>query len=377
MRNDTHAPPRILHIIHGLTIGGAEIDLLRKLHAFGPESRAAMSICCLMRRGELADDAVQLGIHVMGPFMRTRTDALVVPRLRRLMTVGDIDIVHSHLFAANAVTWAAMNTMPASRRLAWIASEHAMAQRWNRRVLWLDRQMAQQARMFTVPTESAAQSYIAAGLSPAKLRVTANAVDTVRFTCDDGERSARRRAMRASLGIDDATFVIGTVCRLEPVKNLTMLIDVATSLNAVLLIAGDGSLRDDLQERINAQGLTRRVRLLGRRRDIPDLLCAFDVFAQTSGSESFGLAVIEALLAGTPVVATAVGAIHEVTGNGRYATLTPPDDIHSFRQALLHMQAHPVAALAQARAAGSFIAAHYGADAAAAALRQLYHDVLT
>ncbi|MEZ4715775.1 MAG: hypothetical protein R2851_06765 [Caldilineaceae bacterium] len=57
-----------------------------------------------------------------------------------------------------------------------------MAQRWNRRVLWLDRQMAQQARMFTVPTESAAQSYIAVRLSPTKLRVTANAVDTVRFT---------------------------------------------------------------------------------------------------------------------------------------------------------------------------------------------------
>ena len=369
--------PRILHIIHGLTTGGAEIDLLRKLRVFSPEARAAMSICCLMRRGELADEAARLGVHVTGPLMRTRTDALVVYRLRRLITAGDIDIVHSHLFAANAVTWVAINTVPASRRPAWIASEHAMAQRWNRRVLWTDRQMAQQACIFTVPTESAAQSYIARGLLPAKIRVAANAVDTAHFACDDEERVARRRTARASLGIDDGTFVIGTVCRLEPVKNLTMLIDAVTPLNVVLIIVGDGSLRGELEQRIESQGLGHKVRFLGRRRDIPDLLSAFDVFAQTSLSESFGLAVIEALLTGTPVVATAVGAIPEVTDGGRYATLTPPDDVHAFRQALLHSQAYPTAAHAQARAAGSFIAANYGVDAVAAALRQLYSDVLT
>jgi glycosyltransferase involved in cell wall biosynthesis len=155
------------------------------------------------------------------------------------------------------------------------------------------------------------------------------------------------------------------------------LLEAIRPLDMLLLIAGDGSCRDDLEKYMHANGIAHKVRLLGRRDDVPQLLPAFDVFAQTSTSESFGLAVIEALLAGTPVVATAVGAIPEVTDNGCFATLIPLGDVDAFRQALMQVQADSTAASILAQASRPFIEAQYSAASATAVLHQLYRDVLS
>ncbi|KZB81064.1 glycosyltransferase [Amycolatopsis regifaucium] len=134
-----------------------------------------------------------------------------------------------------------------------------------------------------------------------------------------------RAAVRASLGVGDGTPVVLCLARLEPQKRHDVLLDAWARLDvdAVLWIAGDGSLRAELESR--GETLGGRVRFLGTRTDVPDLLAAADVLALTSDWEGLPLAVLEAMAAGRPVVATDVGGVRDVLSGGA-GFVVPPGD---------------------------------------------------
>jgi glycosyltransferase involved in cell wall biosynthesis len=125
-----------------------------------------------------------------------------------------------------------------------------------------------------------------------------------------------RDAVRAELGVDTDQLIALAVGRLAPQKDYGTLLAAAERLRGdgvFIVIAGDGPLQDELQARIDADGLP--VRLLGRRDDVPDLLAAADLYVLTSAWEARALVVQEAMAAGVPVVATAVGGVPELVGD--------------------------------------------------------------
>ncbi|MEV6829526.1 glycosyltransferase [Amycolatopsis sp. NPDC051102] len=134
-----------------------------------------------------------------------------------------------------------------------------------------------------------------------------------------------RAEIRASLGVPERTPVALCLARLEPQKRHDVLLDAwaAVEGEAVLWLAGDGSLRAELQRRGEAMG--RRIEFLGTREDVPDLLAAADVTVLTSDWEGLPLAVLESLAAGRPVVATDVGGIAGVLAGGG-GIVVPPGD---------------------------------------------------
>ncbi|WP_410614180.1 glycosyltransferase [Amycolatopsis sp. lyj-109] len=134
-----------------------------------------------------------------------------------------------------------------------------------------------------------------------------------------------RAEIRASLGVPARTPVALCLARLEPQKRHDVLLDAwaAVDGDAVLWLAGDGSLRPELERR--AQALGRRVEFLGTRADVPDLLAAADVTVLTSDWEGLPLAVLESMAAGRPVVATDVGGIGGVLAGGG-GIVVPPSD---------------------------------------------------
>jgi glycosyltransferase involved in cell wall biosynthesis len=137
-------------------------------------------------------------------------------------------------------------------------------------------------------------------------RVIPNGIDLDRFRAVPPRQAAR-------------PFTILTVARLEPQKNPELLADSVAALPfaAQLLIAGEGRLRGSLSGRP-------RVTLLGSRTDIPELLAEADVFALASDYEGHPIALMEAMAAGLPVVATAVGGVPEIVGDA--GLLVPPRD---------------------------------------------------
>jgi glycosyltransferase involved in cell wall biosynthesis len=142
-----------------------------------------------------------------------------------------------------------------------------------------------------------------------------NGIDTHQFWRPESRNPWRRRN-----GYRDEDLLVVSVGRLERQKNPTALVNAMASIpKAHLLIAGEGSLRANLEGR-------ERVHLLGVRGDIPEILAAADIFALASDWEGLPLAIIEAMAAGLPVVATSVGCVPEIIEHGRTGLLVARGD---------------------------------------------------
>lgn len=365
---------RILHVIHGLTIGGTEVDLVNKAIVLTHDYGYDVTICCLMRRGQLASRAENAGIRVVGPFMRHRYDVLAGCQLRRLFLAEPWSFVHTHLFAANLIGVATLVTVPPSRRPLLVVAEHAMADCWSRLVLFTYRWLQDYFALILVPSRASAASYIARGVRKSQLQVMPNAIDIHRFSQVD--RASSRLQLRQLLHIPQDAYLVGTVCRLEIVKGLPTLLAAIEKLPVHLVIAGEGPERVHLTSIIGAKGLDNRVQLLGSWTDVPELLAALDLFVLPSYSESFGITVAESLLMERPVVATGVGGISEITGGGRYARLVPPGDASALAEAIQWVVDHPEEAQVQARQGRAFVNQTFALEVVAEQQHEIYRQLL-
>ncbi len=126
-----------------------------------------------------------------------------------------------------------------------------------------------------------------------------------------------------------------TTARLDAQKGLTYLLDAAALLpDPMFAVVGDGPERAALEAQVAALGLRDRVRFLGYRSDVPELLAACDVFVLPSLYEGLPLALLEAMASGVPVVATAIGGVDEAVQDGVSALLVPPADARALGVAI-------------------------------------------
>jgi glycosyltransferase involved in cell wall biosynthesis len=133
---------------------------------------------------------------------------------------------------------------------------------------------------------------------------------------------------------------------LVPVKRIDVLLRAAEIIvrrrpGVIFVIVGDGGQRDLLKARAAVPPLSGHVHFTGLRDDVPDLLSAFDVFALSSDDEAFGISLLEAMAAGCPVVATAVGGIPEVVEDGRSGLLVPRRDPDRMAEVILSLLEAP------------------------------------
>jgi glycosyltransferase involved in cell wall biosynthesis len=164
--------------------------------------------------------------------------------------------------------------------------------------------------------------------------VIENGVDLPKYA-----EAADVRALRRGLGLDPDRRYVVTVARFHPVKDHRTLLrafaEVASARADVdLLLVGDGALRPDLERQTAELGLTPRVRFLGVRSDVADLLRASDVFALTSVSEAASITLLEAMACARPVVVTAVGGNPEIVRDGVDGLLAPRGDAMAIAAAL-------------------------------------------
>jgi glycosyltransferase involved in cell wall biosynthesis len=159
--------------------------------------------------------------------------------------------------------------------------------------------------------------------------------------CDVRDISAEA-AFARSKRKPDSPFTLGMVARLDPIKDhecllkaFAILCGAKPGVSLRLDLVGDGVLRSKLQEQAHALKISQRVNFLGTRSDVPHCLGQFDLFAfATTTKEGFGIALIEALAAGLPVVATDVPACREVLRGGQLGELVPPRDSNALAAAL-------------------------------------------
>ena len=259
----------------------------------------------------------------------------VASTLRALRPVA----VHTHSFGplvyAVPAKW-----LGGGRRL--VNTEHSieylLERRDFRRVLHL---FARSIDRFVVLGERMRRYYVnEIGVPADRMRVIPNGVAVA-----PPSTPQRRVAARQALGLGEG-FLVTTVGRLAQEKNFPMLLDAfaratAGQPQAQLVFVGDGSEREPLVQQADALGIGGRVQFLGWRKDVGQLLPAFDLFVLSSFSEGLPMAMLEAMSAGVPVVSTAVGDIPDVIADGVTGRLTAPDDGAAMAAALGELAAAP------------------------------------
>jgi glycosyltransferase involved in cell wall biosynthesis len=208
----------------------------------------------------------------------------------------------------------------------------------------------------------------------AKLTVVPNGVDPVRFAPGPADAGLGR-----ALGLDPAVPVVGYFGRLERGKGVDVLVDAAARLHAKLpatafLFVGDGPQRDTLMARAAAAGLP--ARFAGQRDDVAALLRLCAAVVLPSRQEAFGRVLIEAMAAGVPVVASAVGGIPEVCVDGVTGLLVPPEDPDALAVAIALTLTDQAATAARVTAAAADVRARFDLAAHAARVQAVYARVL-
>jgi len=183
--------------------------------------------------------------------------------------------------------------------------------------------------------------------------------------------------LRQRLGLAHDVPLVGAVGRLVPIKDLGTLVRAVARFDGVhLALIGDGEQRAELQSLVDSLGLAGRVHLPGWADDVAAWVADLDVVALTSRNEGTPVALIEALAAGRPVVATAVGGVPFVVHDGATGWLVPPGDPAAVAEALGAALADPAGAVARAEHGRAEVLARFGADRLVADIRSLYRELV-
>jgi glycosyltransferase involved in cell wall biosynthesis len=303
-------------------------------------------------------------------------DRRIWRQLTSLVEERQIDIVHAHDYKTDLIALLlARRTgiIPLATAHGWTGQTARERFAYYPADQWL---LARFPRVIAVSSEIKAR-LIERGAAPERVVVLLNAIDPDQFRRSE----TRRQAMRTSLGYGETDVVIGAVGRLERQKRFDLLLEgfaplAATHPGLRLAIAGDGSLRGDLESQASRLEISQRCAWLGHRNDIADLHDAFDIFVQSSEYEGTPNAVLEAMAMETPLVATDVGGTCELASPDVHALIVPPQDAGCLASAIRAVIDDPASARMRAREARRRVESELSFAARTRALEHVYQELI-
>ncbi len=328
---------KILYISSAQSLGGGERHLGDL--ANGMAQRGHEVFVALRPASPLIDELKELRKENLTTLpLRNALDAKSARDLSKLVRNNGIEIVHAHM--ARDYPLAAYATRK-NLHARLIVTRHVLFSLNPLHRITLGRA----ARVIAVSEAVASQlsgNHVAA---PEKITVVHNGIDTARFAVARGRFDRARFLRDWGLGAD--SLLIGTVGELTPLKGQTEFLKAAAQVvqrypNAVFIIAGtdntpdktNGAVLEDLTRRL---GLQDRVRSVPWLEDIAQLYCGLDVFVSASHTESFGLAIAEAMASSTAVIATSTGGVTELIQAGETGLLVPVGDVEHLAEAMLEL----------------------------------------
>lgn len=313
---------RVLHIIDSLIQAGAEAlvkDMVPRMRSAGVDvSVAVLKELDSPFERELREKNI--------PFLPTAPGGVYSPAhvLSLSRHIHKFDVIQVYLFPAQL--FAPLAAMLKGTKVPLVLSEQTTHHR--RKKMWLHPLETWMYGRYTAI--ACASEGIAASLKAwvpgvgNKITVIPNGIDVQAF-----ERAVA--LSRSSVGINNGASVLLYVARLEPQKDHANLLRALAEIpDADLVLAGDGSLRAQLEAQAEMLGISRRVHFLGRRQDVAELLQMADIYVHPAAFEGFGIAAAEAMSAGKPVIASNVPGLAQVVGDA--GILVPPGDPSALAQ---------------------------------------------
>lgn len=362
---------KVLHVITGLDAGGAETQLAMLLR----HTRHECDVVTLYNPGPIAEQIRAGGTTVRDIGMQRNTDVHALLKLRSMIAAGRYDAVHAHLYRSQIYARPAARL---ARTPVVVTTEHSIGDTHIER-----RRMTTGVRGLYLASELFSDGTIAVsdvvrdrlvrwGVPARKITVIPNGLDTGALAFDP----AARAPARAQFGISPETFVIGTLGRLDANKRVGMMIEAAAPLlgeRCVLLIVGRGDEMPALKATAERLGVTRQVIFAGFQADTAAMLAAFDLYVAASVQETFGIAVLEAMASGLPVLYTTCPALNgTTTTQARQVAGTP----EALRAALHDVTGEAPPAGPRPRRPDRAVFERYGISSTAQRVDDLYERLL-
>jgi glycosyltransferase involved in cell wall biosynthesis len=319
--------PRVLLLIKGLGLGGAE-RLLVDVVATRDRERFDYEVAYVLSdQDALVPAMANTGVPVHALGGSVSADLRWTAALRRILVRGRFDVLHAHLPYTAALGRLVALTVPRRSRPVLVYTEHSL---WNKAAV-----VTKALNRATVGIDSAliVVSVAARDALPRSLRsrarVVVHGVDRARFVALLEQRHSLRRDVRAELAVGDDEVLALTVANLRSEKGYDVLVEAArlavdAGTPVRFVSVGRGPLQADLEVAAHAAGLDGHLHFLGARTDTPRLMAGADVFVLPSHQEGLPVALMEAMSAGLPVVATIVGGVPDVVTDGVEGLLVPP-----------------------------------------------------
>jgi len=305
---------KVLHVIDSLKIGGAE-SLVASLVPALKERGIESAVCGLGANGPLAERLAPFHckLFYLDKSLGIRPDVML--QLGKIAFQERCDVIMTHHY--RQLFHAVPATVVLRKRLVHIEHDCHSYQDQPGLVGRLSKLAPCVDRFCFVSDEIGDWFAREMPGSVDRMAVIENGIDTDRFAPDEESR----RFMRKQSGIGEDAVVFGTCARLEPVKDIKLLLGSFSGLlsggnspvrDCQLVIAGDGSLREELEAYAASLGIAGQCHFVGMVDTVPELLSALDIYVITSLNEGLPLSVLEAMSTGLPVVATNVGALDQV-----------------------------------------------------------------
>lgn len=368
---------RVAYCLDSFDTGGTELNAVRTIEQIDRQ-RYDVSFICLSNRGALAERVRAAGVPIHEFPIRGLVSLSTMRtglRLARFLRTQRIDVLHAHDIYSNifAVPWARVAGVPlviASRRW-WYAVNRPVHLQMNRLTYRL-------AHRVLANSESVGRLVESEGVPHARVVVVPNFVEEYAF---DPTSPQQLSEWRREFGLSTGDEVVGIIANLHRVKDHASLLDAVALLAPKrpllrLVVVGDGSERAALEARAAALGIRDRVVFAGRRPQRPTLHGLFDVSVLCSLGEGFPNSIVEAMAAGKPMVATAVGGVVDVVVDAVTGYLVPPASPSALAEGIERLLADPKRALAMGACGAARARELYYASNVISRLESIYDGVL-
>lgn len=326
----------IVRVITRLNVGGPArqaLLLTRELADEFPTTLVAGA--STSSEGTLSDPAVAVTPASLVRPIRPMADIKALRTVRQIIRSGEPSILHTHMAKAGTVGRMSVNLLGRSRpRTVHTFHGHVLEGYFSpavqRSFLAVERQLARSTDVLLAVSPEIRDELVSLRIgTPSQYEVMPLGLELADFLAVTGPTGKLRNA----LGVDRTVPLVGIVGRLVPIKSVEVMVEAMRHLPGVhLAVVGDGEERPTLERLVQRSGLNDRVHFTGWFDDIPSAMSDLDVVALSSRNEGTPVALIEALAAARPVVATRVGGVEHVVVPDQTGLLVPPSD----PQALAH-----------------------------------------
>jgi len=314
-------PLRILHVTFNMAFGGTEA-VIRELTAWNDGGRIHHQVVCIDGTvGAIGEQLRKRGTNVQIIARRPGFDTRLIGSLRRIIRAEQIDIVHCHQYTP--WVYGCLASMGTSARVVFTEHGRFHPDRYRYKAIVINQIMAAMTRKMVAISAATREALIRYEFLPRRrIDVIYNGIKPMEADPESVER------LRYELGLSPELFVMGTVARLDPVKNQAMMLEAFAKVNRQrpetrLIIVGDGPERAALEQKTSVLGIKNVVIFTGFSPEPARYLALMDLFLLSSDTEGTSMTLLEAMSLGLPVVATQAGGTPEIVDHDVTGLLSP------------------------------------------------------